>query len=149
MRRHFLTMSIGVAILVASCFQAYATPTCVKEKQPFALSSDTMHWTVSLATGEDCIQGLRWSYMQIYEVTVVNAPSKGKLAIVGPGFRYFASESDDRGVDKFTLLISGKNRHVVGKSTLEVEVHPGAGEIRVGAKRAPKFVSIATAGAPN
>jgi hypothetical protein len=149
MRRNFLTISIGVAILVASAFQADASPTCVKEKQPFALSSDTMHWTMSLAAGEDCIQGLRWSYMQIYEVTVVNAPSKGKLAIVGPGFRYFASESDDRSPDKFTLLISGKNRHDVGKSTLEVEVQPDTGEIRVGAKRAPKFVSVATVGGPN
>ena len=149
MRRNFLTISIGVAILVASGFQAYATPTCVKEKQPFALASDTMHWTMSLAAGEDCIQGLRWSYMQIYEVTVVNAPSKGKLVIVGPGFRYVASEADDRGTDKFTLLISGKNRHDVGKSTLEVEVQPGTGEIRVGAKRALKFVSVATVGAAN
>src|SRR4051812_39626984 len=97
MSRHFLTISIGVVMLVTSAFQADATPTCVKEKQPFALSSDTMHWTMNLAAGEDCIQGLRWSYMQIYEVTVVNAPSKGKLAIVGPGFRYFASEADDGG----------------------------------------------------
>ena len=149
MSRHFLTISIGIAMLAASAFRADATPTCVKEKQPFALSSDTMHWTMSLAAGEDCIQGLRWSYMQIYEVTVVSAPSKGKLAIVGSGFRYFANESDDRGPDKFTLLISGKNRHDVGKSTLEIEVQPDSGETHVGAKRAPKFVSVARVGAAN
>ncbi len=149
MKRNFLTISIGVAILVASGFQAHATPTCVKEKQPFALSSDTMHWTMSLAAGEDCIQGLRWSYMQIYEVTVVSAPAKGKIAIVGSGFRYFASESDDGAADKFTLLISGKNRHDVGKSTLEIEVQPDTGGVRVGARRAPKFVSVATVGASN
>jgi hypothetical protein len=141
MRCNFLTTSIGFAMLIASNFQAYATPTCVKEKQPFALSSDTMHWTMSIAAGEDCIQGLRWSYMQIYEVTIVDAPSKGKLIMVGPGFRYIASESDDQAPDRFTLLISGKNRHDPGASILEIEVHPETGGIHDGAKRAPKYVT--------
>jgi hypothetical protein len=42
---------------------------------------------------------------------------------LGSGFRYSA-EKPTRGTDKFTLLISGKNRHVAGTSTLEVEVNP-------------------------
>ncbi len=75
--------------------------------------------------------------MQIYEVTVLNAPSNGKLVMVGPGFRYLASEAGDQGIDKFTLLISGKNRHDVGESILEIEVHPDIGESRAGEKRAP------------
>jgi len=144
MRRNFLTMSIGFAMLIASTFQACATQTCVREKQPFALSSDTMHWTMSIGAGEDCIQGLRWSYMQIYEVTIVDAPSKGKLVMVGPGFRYIASESDDQATDRFTLLVSGKNRHDPGKSILEIEVHPDTGEHHDVAKRAPKYVPIET-----
>lgn len=149
MRCNFLTTSIGFAMLIASNFQACATQTCVKEKQPFALSSDTMHWTMSIAAGEDCIQGLRWSYMQIYEVTIVDAPSKGKLIMVGPGFRYIASESDDQALDRFTLLISGKNRHDPGTSILEIEVHQETSEIHDGAKRAPKYATIENVGLSN
>jgi len=45
------------------------------------------------------------------------------LAVVGSGFRYSA-ETRTPGADKFTLLISGKNRPDLGTSTLEVEVNP-------------------------
>ncbi|MET4041767.1 hypothetical protein ABIC03_003458 [Bradyrhizobium sp. RT6a] len=109
------------------CQPASASSLCVKDRTPFALASDTMTWSMTIAPSQDCIQGLRWSYMQIYDVSVVQAPSKGRLVVVGSGFRYFAGGSDDQNsVDKFTLLISGKNRHEVGSSTLEVEVHPTA-----------------------
>jgi len=78
---------------------------------------------MTIEPGAECIQGLRWSYMQIFNVSVVNGPSAGELAVVGSGFRY-STKSDQRKADKFTLLISGKNRHDAGTSTLEVEVNP-------------------------
>ncbi|UWU67642.1 hypothetical protein [Bradyrhizobium sp. NC92] len=102
---------------------AHASPLCIKERTPFALAHDTVKWTMTIAPGADCIQGLRWSYMQIFNVSVVSGPSRGQLAVVGSGFRYSA-ENQTRGTDKFTLLISGKNRHDAGTSTLEVEVNP-------------------------
>ena len=84
-----LLISIGVfAILTGS---AHASPNCVKNQKPFALSNDTMTWTIYAAPGSDCIQGLRWSYMQISNVSISKAPTKGKIVMVGPGFRYFAS----------------------------------------------------------
>ncbi|WP_244551056.1 hypothetical protein [Bradyrhizobium sp. Rc2d] len=82
-----------------------------------------MRWTISIAPGADCIQGLRLSYMQIFNVSVVSGPSWGQLAVVGSGFRYSAG-TETPGTDKFTLLISGSNRHHRGTSTLEVEVNP-------------------------
>ena len=121
MRKKFLTLSLGVAILAASALSAQSSPSCLKQKEPFALSADTVKWSMTIAPGAECIQGLRWSYMQIFEVSVVSGPSKGRLVMVGSGFRYYA-DSSEQGVDKFTLLISGKNRHDLGKSTLEVEV---------------------------
>lgn len=127
MRKNLLTMSIGVAMSVAFGLPAHASPSCLKEKEPFALSTDTVKWLMTIAPGAECIQGLRWSYMQIFEVAIISGPSKGRLAMVGSGFRYFANPND-RGVDKFTLLILGKNRHDLGKSTLEVEVHSGSNE---------------------
>ncbi|GMO29985.1 Ig-like domain-containing protein [Bradyrhizobium sp. TM233] len=112
----------GVAVAM-SCLAAQASPLCIKERTPFALSHDTVKWTMSIAPGTACIQGLRWSYMQIFNVSVVSGPTRGQLAVVGSGFRYSA-DNGIRGTDKFTLLISGTNRREPGTSTLEVEVNP-------------------------
>lgn len=117
-----LLMAIGfMAALGAS---AHASPSCLKEKQPFALADDFVSWTMSAAPGSECIQGLRWSYMQIYNVLVLKAPTKGKLVIVGSGFRYVA-DSESHEADNFTLVVFGKNRHNPGKSILDIAVnHP-------------------------
>ena len=124
-------MHQGQVLLRAVCIAAVAmfgtavraSPLCIKERTPFALAEDTVKWTLTINPGAECIQGLRWSYMQIFDVSVVSGPSKGQLAVVGSGFRYSA-EAERLGSDKFTLLISGKNRHDAGTSTLEIEVNP-------------------------
>ena len=121
--RAVLLFGIAVAASAMSGLAAQASPLCIKERTPFALSHDTVKWTMSIAPGAECIQGLRWSYMQIFKVSVVSGPSRGQLAVLGSGFRYSA-ENEAGGSDKFTLLISGKNRNVAGTSTLEVEVNP-------------------------
>jgi len=118
-----LLLGVAVAASAVPSLAAHASPLCIKERTPFALSHDTVKWTMSIAPGADCIQGLRWSYMQIFKVSVVSGPSRGQLAVLGSGFRYSA-ENETRGSDKFTLLISGKNRNVAGTSTVEVEVNP-------------------------
>src|SRR5437016_12388221 len=85
-------MVLGLlAVLSAS---AHASPKCLKDQKPFALAEDTVSWTMSVAPGSECIQGLRWSYMQIYSVLVSKAPTKGKIAIVGSGFRHFADSEN-------------------------------------------------------
>jgi hypothetical protein len=115
---HSLLMVIGFAVLSVS---AHASPACLKgDQKPFALAEDTVTWTMP-APGSECIQGLRWSYMQIYSVEVSKPPTKGTLVLVGSGFRYFAN-SENHAADSFTLVIDGKNRHDLGKSTLEVVV---------------------------
>ncbi|AMA59761.1 hypothetical protein [Bradyrhizobium sp. CCGE-LA001] len=121
--RLVLLFGVAIAASAMSGLAAQASPLCIKERTPFALSDDTVKWTMSIAPGADCIQGLRWSYMQIFNVSVVSGPSRGQLAVVGSGFRYSA-EKHPPSPDKFTLLISGKNRHDFGTSTLEVEVNP-------------------------
>jgi len=121
LRASLLLLAVCVVALPGAMVQA--SPLCIKERTPFALSDDTVKWTMTIEPGAECIQGLRWSYMQIFNVSVVNGPSAGELAVVGSGFRY-STKSDQRKADKFTLLISGKNRHDAGTSTLEVEVNP-------------------------
>jgi hypothetical protein len=78
--------------------------------------------------GSECIQGLRWSYMQIYNVSVSKAPTKGKIEIVGPGFRYFADSHNDE-ADSFMLVVEGKNRRDPGKSIIEIVVNPYPGTV--------------------
>ena len=113
-------------LLFASSSSVHATPICVAERAqriPFKLTGDSVKWTMTIAPGADCIQGLRWSYMQISDVTVASEPSKGRLQIVGPGFRY-TSAGDHQVADKFSLLITGKIRQIAGTSTLYVEINP-------------------------
>src|SRR5882757_8470744 len=123
MPRKLCSMFVAIGFLAALGVPAHASPRCLKDQKPFALADDFVSWTMSAAPGSECLQGLRWSYMQIYSVLVLKAPTKGKLVIVGSGFRYFA-DSDSHEADNFTLVVFGKNRHDPGKSILEIEVKP-------------------------
>ena len=115
---------IGIGLLTLLGAPAHASPACFKEKKAFALDDDIVNWTMSAAPGSECIQGLRWSYMQIYGVLVLKAPKKGKLVIVGSGFRYSA-DPESREEDSFTLVVLGKNRHTPGESVLDISInHP-------------------------
>ena len=124
MSRTPFRLLIAIGFLAALGVSAHANPICLKDQKPFALSDDFVSWTMSAAPGSDCIQGLRASYMQIYSVLVLKAPAKGKLVIVGSGFRYIA-DSESREADKFTLVVFGKNRRDTGESILDIAVnHP-------------------------
>jgi hypothetical protein len=120
-----LFIAIGFIALTVS---AHASPNCLKDQKPFALAEDTIIWTMYAAPGSECIQGLRWSYMQIYSVSVSKAPTKGKIGIVGPGFRYYADPQNYED-DSFTLLVVGKNRRDPGKSTLQIVVKGPPGTV--------------------
>jgi hypothetical protein len=108
-------------MLLASASETKATPNCLRDNKPYRLAGDTMEWSMTIAPGADCIQGLRWSTMQIYKVEVTEKPKSGEIVLVGPGFRYFAKPNFS-GTDRFTLLVVGKNRHDEGTSTVEVTV---------------------------
>ncbi|MGY4607011.1 hypothetical protein ACVW16_005423 [Bradyrhizobium sp. USDA 4474] len=111
----------AMLMLLASVSETKATPNCLRDNKPYKLAGDTMEWSMTIAAGADCIQGLRWSTMQIYSVSVVEKPKSGEIVMVGPGFRYFA-KPDFSGTDKFTLVVVGKNRHDEGASTIQITV---------------------------
>jgi hypothetical protein len=121
MSRTLDRLLLALGFMAALTVSAYASPTCLKDKQAFALEDDFVSWTMSAAPGSECIQGLRWSYMQIYSVLVLKPPTRGKLVIVGSGFRYVA-DSANREADNFTLVVFGKNRFEPGKSILDITV---------------------------
>lgn len=108
-------------IILGAASVANATPNCMRDIKPYRLAGDTMEWSMTIAPGADCIQGLRWSTMQIYSVSVAEKPKSGELVLVGPGFRYFANP-DFNGTDTFTLVVVGKNRRDQGTSRVQVTI---------------------------
>jgi hypothetical protein len=123
MLRKLESLFIAIGVIAILTVPGHASPNCLRYQKPFALAEDTIAWTMYAAPGSECIQGLRWSYMQIFSVSVSKPPTKGKIVIVGPGFRYFADSEHYEG-DSFTLEVVGKNRRDPGKSTLEIVVKP-------------------------
>jgi hypothetical protein len=114
--------ALVVSLLLSTA--AYASPTCVsQDKQPFELANDTIRWAMTISPGGDCIQGVRWSYMQIYDVHVVTAPKSGKIVMEGIGFRYYA-DPKFRGTDSFTLAVTGMNKKNPGRSYVQIDVNP-------------------------
>jgi len=130
MLRILSRLSIAGVLLAALNGSAAATPNCLKGQQPYALTDDVVHWTITIVPGNECIQGLRWSYMQIEQVSVLTAPKNGKAVIVGPGFRYFA-DAGFQGSDTFTVAVSGKNRKTPGNSILQIEVTARSKELQL------------------
>ena len=121
MLRILARISIGMTLIALFSAPAEATPNCLKDHQPYKLAGDTIGWSMTIVPGADCIQGLRWSTMQIYSVSVSEKPKSGELVLVGPGFRYFA-KPEFAGTDSFTLVVVGKNRHDKGSSTVQITV---------------------------
>jgi hypothetical protein len=130
MPRMLVRISIVLPLFALMSAPAKATPNCLRDNQAYKLAGDTMEWSMTIAPGADCIQGLRWSTMQIYSVSIAEKPKSGELVLVGPGFRYFA-KPDFSGVDKFTLVVVGKNRHDEGASTVQITVSRSANSFAV------------------
>jgi hypothetical protein len=116
--------SVAIVISFALHATASASPSCVsQDKQPFELAGDTIQWAMTISPGADCIQGVRWSYMQIYDVSVVAQPKSGKIVMEGIGFRYYA-DPKFQGTDSFTLAVTGMNKKNPGRSYVQIEVKP-------------------------
>jgi hypothetical protein len=96
---------------------------CLAEHRAFKLSGDSIEYAMAISPGADCLQGLRFSTMQIYAVWVLEPPKSGELVMVGPAFRYYANPNFS-GTDKFSLVVVGKNVHEEGYSTVEITVSP-------------------------
>jgi hypothetical protein len=119
--RAYVCALAALVLSAALSASANATPNCLGEHRPFKLAGDSIEYSMSISAGADCIQGLRWSTMQIYAVKVLDKPSRGELVMVGSGFRYFA-KPDFSGTDKFSLVVTGKNLREEGSSTIEITV---------------------------
>ena len=82
MLRMFARISIVLPLFAPMSAPAKATPNCLRDNQAYKLAGDTIEWSMTIAPGADCIQGLRWSTMQIYNVSIAEKPKSGELVLV-------------------------------------------------------------------
>jgi hypothetical protein len=93
---------------------------CLSRPDPFRLQSDVVQWTMVIARGDECIQGLRGKSMILESVSVLEQPKRGRVIVQGPSFRYIAGP--EAGPDSFGLAILGSAMRMNGASTVRVEV---------------------------
>jgi hypothetical protein len=94
---------------------------CLLHPEPFRLQSDTVHWSMMIISGAECIQGLRWSTLMIDNISIIDQPKLGRLSLQGPSFRYF-SNAGAHGNDSFKLRVAGTSLRLNGASVIEVDV---------------------------
>jgi hypothetical protein len=93
---------------------------CVSHPGPLRLESDTVQWSIVIARGDECIQGLRGKTMVFESLSFIEQPKTGRVVLQGPSFHYYAGA--DAGSDSFRLLIVGSSMRMRGASTVDVVV---------------------------
>ena len=76
---------------------------------------------MKIRSSENCLRGVRFSYVYNATVSLVTPPKFGQVALVGPGFSYTA-KSDFKGEDSFIVGVSGSRKKTRGFSTIRVIV---------------------------
>jgi hypothetical protein len=114
----FLSMFVSTTSGLA---QDLAT-TCALNGAPYQLASDTVVWSMALGSGQSCIRGLRTQWVTLENTKVVVPPQFGQVKLEGPAFLY-KTNSDFRGQDSFSILVSGKINKINGSSTIQIVVY--------------------------
>jgi hypothetical protein len=118
-RRSFPFVFAGGIFWVLTSTMAIAGE-CLSHPAPFRLQSDTVQWSMVIARGDECIQGLRGKTMIIESISLVEQPKRGRVIVQGPSFRYFAGP--EAGPDSFQMVIVGSSVRISGTSAVRVEV---------------------------
>jgi hypothetical protein len=113
-------LSAALIVLVAAQTVTKANAGCLAHPEQYRLQSDTVHWSIVIAAGSGCIQGLRGRTVLLEKISIVDQPKTGNLVLDGPSFRYSATPA--AGVDSFKLLITGTSVRIYGSSLIEVDV---------------------------
>jgi hypothetical protein len=116
-----LSITCSAGLLLFTGASALADSCVFSAAPPFQLKSDTVDWTMQIASGASCTRGLKLGPMTISEVKVAASPQSGQIVIKGPGFSYTA-KPDFQGQDLFTLQVSGTMVRITGVSDIKVTV---------------------------
>jgi hypothetical protein len=117
-------MRFAMGLLVTSLVvgaQSAKAGDCVPAGPPAKLDSESVDWTIVIASGQTCLRGLRSGTMILESVTI-SAPAKfGEAKVQGYGFSYGAPR-DFKGEDSFSVTMVGTNRGFRGNSIILVHV---------------------------
>jgi hypothetical protein len=113
-------MAFALGLLWALVPKMVIAGDCLSRPDAFRLQSDTVQWSMVIARGDECIQGLRGKAMLLESVTVLEQPRTGLVVLQGPSFRYIAGR--EAGSDSFKLVIVGSSLRINGTSTVTVDV---------------------------
>jgi hypothetical protein len=119
-----------LAILLLLAVPALADSCVFLAAPPFQLSSDTVDWTMQIASGRGCTRGLKLGPMNISDVKLIAPPQSGQVAINGPSFSCTA-KPDFQGEDDFTLRVSGTIVRMRGVSDVKITISNNTGCGRV------------------
>jgi hypothetical protein len=76
---------------------------------------------MTIRSSENCIRGVRFSYVYNATVRLISLPLSGQVTVVGSGFSY-TTKPNFRGEDSFAVGISGSKNKTNGYSTIRVLV---------------------------
>ena len=111
-----------LALLISAAGVQSALAICNIVGPHYGLTSDTVDWTLTIASGQFCTQGLRLRTTAVDTVTITEVARHGQVVVRGSGFEYRA-DPNYKGDDSFEFAISGLNVKVPGNSTIRVQVH--------------------------
>jgi hypothetical protein len=120
-------MRVAPSVLLAlyagmtSTFAQDQVRTCLVFGPPYQLASDMVEWRMVVGRGQGCIRGVRTAFVTLDSIRLAAPPQAGRIKLEGPGFLYQA-DSEFRGEDSFTMVVSGKLSNVSGSSTIRVLV---------------------------
>ncbi len=109
------------ALLLLSGGQAAHANQCFTNGPRYQLESDTVEWRMEIRSSENCVRGVRFSYVWNATVSLVSPPKFGQVTLIGPGFSYTA-KSDFHGEDSFVVGVTGFKNKTSGYSTIRVVV---------------------------
>jgi hypothetical protein len=118
----FLSALFAWSAVVSAGFAQDASILCIVSGPPYQLQSDTVTWSMTLASGRSCLRGvIRSQYTTVENISVITGPQSGQVLVEGPAIKY-KGDPDFRGQDTFSLLVSGKFFKTSGSSTVKVLV---------------------------
>ncbi len=113
---------IGLAALsLLATSPAAQANQCFTSGPRYKLEADTVDWQMTVHNSENCIRGVRFSYVYNASVSLGSPPKSGNVTIVGPGFSYTA-DNNFQGEDSFVVVVSGSKSKTTGYSKIHVIV---------------------------
>ena len=85
------------------------------------LDSQSVDWTLVIASGQSCVRGLRSAAMTLESVSLGSPAQFGEVIVQGYSFVYRA-RTDFKGEDSFSVVMTGTNKGIRGTSIIRVLV---------------------------